>query len=365
MNLRRPITFFIISVMVSISLLLTNCGKSSSAKVGNPAKTAALDSVAVKTTSAQRQDIIIKKTFSGSLEGEEQANIVAKISERITSINVDVGSMVKAGQVLVNLDKTGPSSQYYQAQANFTNAEKNLQRMQAIYDKGAISLQSLDAAQTAYDIAKANLEAARSEVELTSPINGVVTAVNPNVGDLATPGAPLVTVAKISSMKIIFDASEAEVQHLQAGRTVRVYSEFKPGIIAEGRITLISRSADVNSRSFEVRARFPNTADRWFKPGMFCKAEIQLISRRNAVAIPNAAIINEGQDIHVFVVQNDTAYSRQVQTGISDGSVTEIVQGLQPGEQVVTEGINYLKDATPVMIAASNSPANNSLTKKD
>lgn len=360
MNLRIPATFFIILLMVSGSLLLINCGKNNSAEAENSAETSAQDSVAVQTTAAQRQDITIEKTFSGTLEGEEQANIVAKVSERITSINAEVGSMVKAGQVLVNLDKTGASSQYYQAQANFTNAEKNLQRMQAIYDKGAISQQTLDGAQTAYDIAKANLEAARSEVELTSPIDGVVTAVNPNVGDLATPGAPLVTVAKISRMKIIFDASEAEVQHLQAGRAVRVYSEFKPEVIAEGRITLISRSADVNSRSFEVRAQFPNTADRWFKPGMFCKAETQLISRRNTLAIPNAAIINEGQNIHVFVVQNGKAYSRPVQTGISDGTVTEIVQGLQPGEEVVTQGMNYLKDATPVLIAAADNPANDS-----
>lgn len=167
------------------SMLLTGCGKPQGEQKQQNADLNA--TTPVEMAIARREILSAAKQFSGTLEGEEQANIVAKISERITTINVHVGDAVNAGQVLVELDKSGATSQFYQAQAGFNNAKKTYDRMKALYQEGAISQQSLDGAQTAYDVAKANFDAAKSSVELTTPIPGVITAVNINVGDLTTP----------------------------------------------------------------------------------------------------------------------------------------------------------------------------------
>ncbi len=306
--------------------------------------------VPVEVAVAARKTMTVSKTYSGTLEGEEQANIVAKISERITGIGARVGQSVSSGQVMINLDKSGASSQYYQAEANFKNARKTLERMKSLYDEGAISLQTLDGVQTAFDVAGANFEAARSTVELTTPIPGVVTAVNVSTGDLAIPGAVLATVAKINRMKVIFNISENDVPNLALGQRVQVYSETRPDVIVNGQVAQLSKSADVRSRSFEVKALFPNSPDRWFKPGMYCRANVQLSPRQAALVIPNAAIQSDGVTNRVFVVRQGKAFARVVELGVTDGNESEILRGLAEHDTVATVGVTTLKDSAVVSI---------------
>jgi membrane fusion protein, multidrug efflux system len=309
-----------------------------------------LQIVPVEVAVAERRNMSVTKTYSGTLEGEEQANIVAKISERITSIIARVGQAVPTGQVMINLDKSGSSSQYHQAEANFKNAEKTLERMKSLYGEGAISLQSLDGVQTAFDVAKANFEGARSTVDLTTPISGVVTAVNVSNGDMTIPGAVLATVAKISRMKVIFTISENDVPRLALGQKVSVYSDTRSDVVVVGRIVQLSKSADIRSRSFEVKAMFLNTSDRWFKPGMFCKVDVQLPPRAGALAIPSAAIQSDGVISHVYVVHNGRAFRRVVHLGVTDGHDSEILQGLAEFDTVATVGATTVKDSGFVSI---------------
>jgi len=346
--LRRTLTSGIIALTIAT---LTGCGS------GNKEQAEKKDSgmshiVPVQIAVAGHKNLTLIKTFSGSLEGEEQANVVAKISERVTNISVHVGQTVEARQVLLSLDKSGVSSQYFQAEANFKNSEKTLQRMKSLYDEGAISLQTLDGTQTAYDVAKANFDAARSIVELSTPISGVVTAVNVSVGDLATPGGVLVTVARIGNMKVIFSINETDVTSLAIGQKLDVYSEARPDVIRQGKIVQLSKSADVGSRTFEVKALFPNTADSWFKPGMFCKASVQLSPRENALVIPANAIQNDGETNHVYRLRGGQSYVQKVNLGITDGDNTEVLQGLNPGDTVATVGMNNLKDSSLVKVVS-------------
>ncbi len=306
--------------------------------------------VPVEVALAQRKNLSVAKTYSGTLEGEEQANIVAKISERITGINAHVGQTIPAGQVMITLDKSGASSQYFQAQANFKNAEKTLDRMKSLYNEGAISLQSLDEVQTAFDVAKANFDAARSTVELTTPIPGVVTAVNVNNGDLAVPGSVLATVAKVNRMKVIFNISENDVPNVALGQKVQVYSETRPDAMVNGEIAQLSKSADVLSRSFEVKAIFSNTPDKWFKPGMFCRVNVQLTPRQGALVVPNAAIQSDGVTTRVFVVRDGRAFARAVQLGVTDGNESEVLRGLADRDTVATVGVTTVKDSGYVTV---------------
>lgn len=341
---RRTLTAGILLALSALACL--GCG---SAEKEQAAASGASDRsrqiVPVEVAVAQRKNLSVTKSYSGTLEGEEQANIVAKISERIIRIHARVGQAVTAGQVMISLDKSGASSQYYQAEANFKNAQKTLERMKSLYEEGAISLQSLDGAQTAFDVAKANFDAARSTVELTTPIPGVVTAITVSNGDLALPGAVLATVAKINRMKVIFDISENDVPNLTIGQKVQVYSETRPDVVVTGEIAQLSKSADVRSRSFEVKAMFPNTRDGWFKPGMFCRANVRLAPRRGTLVIPNAAIQSDGVTSRVFVVRGGRAFERMVQLGVTDGNESEILQGLAEHDTVATIGVTTVKDS--------------------
>ena len=112
--------------------------------------------------------------------------------------------------------------------------------------------------------------------DLTTPIAGVVTAVNVSLGDLTTPGEVLVTVANIDRMKVTISLNENDVTNVALGQEAVIYSEAKPDAKVRGKVIQLSKSADVRSRSFDVKALFPNTADRWFKPGMFVKVTLNV-----------------------------------------------------------------------------------------
>ncbi|HQT90446.1 MAG TPA: efflux RND transporter periplasmic adaptor subunit [Candidatus Kryptobacter bacterium] len=330
-------------------VLLAGCGKSPNAEKQEGRLSYA--TVPVEIAVVHRQNLSVTKQFSGTLEGEEQANVVAKISERITAINVHVGDPVKAGQVLVALDRSGATSQYYQAQAGFNNAQKTYERMKALYNEGAISQQTLDGAQTAYDVAKANFNAARSSVELTTPIPGVVTAVNVSVGDLTMPGSVLITVAKIGKMKVDFDVNETDLGSLSVGHKVEVYSEARPDVRITGEIVQLSKSADIRSRTFQMKALFDNTPDNWFRPGMFCRVNVPIASPAKTLVVPAAAIQSDGVTSRVFIVRNGRSFQRAVTTGLTDGKMFEILDGLEERDTVITTGATSARDSGYVSIA--------------
>lgn len=330
--------------------LLAGCGSHKSDSTQDEAERAKI-TVPVDVAAVQKGALSVARTYSATLEGQEQANIVPKISERVAGVLVQVGTTVPANRLILTLDKAGASSQFYQAEANYRNAGKSLERMKSLYAEGAVSLQTLDATQTAYDVAHANYVAARSMVELTTPIAGVVTAVNANVGDLATPGAMLATVAKIDRMKAIFNLNETDVTTLAIGQKVGISSEARPDLTLQGSIVQISRSADVRSRSFEVKAMFTNTPDRWFRPGMFAKVQLQVRTGEGVLTVPNLAIQTDGVTSKVFVVKDGRAYQRAVDAGMSDGERTVILKGVLPTDSVATVGINNVRDGSYVIVA--------------
>jgi RND family efflux transporter MFP subunit len=339
------------AAIIALMFLLAGCGSEESepgqsADGPDPRITVPVDVAAV-----QKGTLSVERSYSASLEGQEQANIVPKISERIAAVHARVGMAVRANAQMVTLDRAGASSQFYQAEAAFKNAEKSLERMKSLYAEGAVSLQTLDGTQTAYDVARANYVAARSVVELTTPISGVVTAVNVNIGDLAMPGVALATVAKIDRMKAIFNLNESDVTTLAIGQKVRISSEARPDLTVEGSIVQISRSADVRSRSFEVKAMFPNTKDRWFRPGMFAKVRLMVSSGASTLMVPNIAIQTDGLTSKVFVVKDGRAYQRTVDVGMSDGQRTEIRGGIGATDSVATVGINNVRDSSYVTVA--------------
>ena len=339
MNTKKTTLISILSVL--ILLLIAGCSnKKAEEKLQE--NEVLNQTVPVNVTVVRQQSLSEDKTYSGSLEGIEQSNIVSKIAERIVKINKQVDSYVNQGETVIELDKTGPSSQFLQAQANFVNSEKSLKRMQALLDAGAVSQQQLDQAQTVYDIAKANFEAAKSTVVLTSPISGVITNINVNEGDWVNPGMEMATIAKIDRMIIKFFVNENEIQDLRQGDKVTVWSESKPDLKIRGTITEISKSASSDSRTFQVKAEFPNTKDRWFKPGMFVKAKATLATKKDVVVVPNESIIHIDNKEVVYIIKNGKAVEKDIKTGMTNGNFSEVMNGMNAGDSLITAGMENI-----------------------
>ena len=330
-------------------IVIQSCGEKPEENTSD--KTTYTDTVSVETYSVEAKELTLSKTFSGTLEGEEQANIIAKIPERILIINAKVGDYVKAGDILFELDKSGAQSQFYQAQASFLNAQKNLARMQNLIKAGAVSQQAFDAAETQYEVAKANFDAAKSTVEITSPISGIVTAINVNIGDLANPQFPMATVANIGRMKAVFNVGEVDLSSFFVGQLAQIYSDMNPEIIQNGKIIQLSNSANIQSRTFEMQAMFSNTQDKWFKPGMFCRVIVNMKTKKDALVIPLASIIKENRIDGVYIINDGIAHFKSITAGINDGKFVEVLSGLKSGDEIVTLGMNNLKDGTVVIVS--------------
>lgn len=342
-------SFIILLTISALTIVSTGCNKKEETK--EPLNFRDNDTVAVKVIAASINDIQITKTFSGTLEGKEQANVFSKIPERIVSLPIKVGSTVSKGSLIIGLDKSGSSSQYFQAQAAFQNAGKDLERMKSLLQEGAISQQMLDGVTTQYNVAKANFNAARNAVELTAPISGIVTALNVNVGDIAQPGAILVTIASMSGMKSVFNVGEADLTGLKNGLLCEIYSDLKPDLKVKGKVTSINTSADITSRTFKIEAEFLNTSDKFFKPGMFSRNNLQLKNQKGTVSVPNEAIVFDNNRTVVYVVDNkNVSHQREIKVGITDSKMTEILTGLSKDEIVVTLGMNNLKEGKVVFI---------------
>jgi membrane fusion protein (multidrug efflux system) len=337
---------FIVGLALSI---IQSCGENP--KENTTDKTSYTDTVSVETYSVETKELTISKTFSGTLEGEDQANIIAKIAERIMNINARVGDYVKAGDILVELDKSGAQSQFYQAQAAYLNAQKNLARMQNLIKVGAVSQQAFDATETQYEVSKANFDAARSTVEITSPLSGIVTALNVNIGDLANPQFPMATVANIGRMKAVFNVGEVDLPSFYVGQPAQIYSDMNPEVIQTGKISKLSKSANVQSRTFEIEAMFTNTQDKWFKPGMFCRVNVNMKTKKDALVIPLASIIKENRIDGVYVITDGSVLFTPVTVGINDDKFAEVLSGLKVGDNIVTLGMNNLKDGTVVIVS--------------
>lgn len=347
--INNPIKLLSIAIIFFSLIVIQACGEKPEDTTSID-KTTYVDTVSVEAQLIGIKEITISKTFSGTLEGEDQANIIAKIPERIMKVNVKVGEYVKAGNVLFELDKGGASSQFYQAQAAYLNAKKNYERMQNLLKEGAISQQTFDGVQTLYEVAKANFDAARSTVEITSPISGVVTSINVNIGDLANPQMPMATIANIGRMKAKFNVGESDVPSFYVGQSVQIYSEMNPDVIQAGKINQLSKSANIQSRTFEMQALFSNTQDRWFKPGMFCRVNVKMKTKNNSLVVPFNAIVKENNSDGIYLINEDKAYFKSITTGISDGKFIEVISGLKTGDRIVTVGMNNLKDGTVVMV---------------
>ena len=342
---------FIIMLLSAASvMILQSCGEKPK-ETDTKDKTSYVDTISVEAKIVEVKELSLTKTFSGTLEGEEQANIIAKIPERIMKLNVRVGDYVKSGKILFELDKGGASSQFYQAQAAFLNAEKNFVRMQNLLKEGAISQQAFEQVETGFEVAKANFDAARSTVEITSPISGVVTSIDVNIGDLANPQMPLATVANIGRMKAKFNVGESDVPNFYVGQSAQIFSEMKPDVIQTGKIIQLSNSANVQSRTFEIQAIFSNTKDRWFKPGMFCRVNVNMKTKKDALVIPLAAVVKANNSEGVYLINEDKSFYRSVTTGVTDGNFIEVISGLKAGDKIVTLGMNNLKDGTVVVIS--------------
>lgn len=330
--------------------LAGGCGRRSAATAPAPEQ-----AVPVAVVTAARGPIEEAVTIPGRVVARAEATLSAKIPGRVSAVLVSLGDRVRRGQVLVRLDGADLAAQVEQARAAWEAARNSRERMRLLYAEGAISRQQWEQAELQATQAAAALDAARAALanaSITAPMDGWVTSVSAEVGQIAGPGVPLVTVADTSRLEMEASLTDTQAARIAPGQEVRVEAEAVPGVSVRGSVEAVAPAGDPQRRSFPVRMALLDPPPG-LKAGMFARAVVTLERRDDALLIPVAAALGQGAKRYVFVVEDGKARLRTIVPGISDGVNLEVKSGLRAGERVVVSGQHYLRDGAPVRVNAA------------
>jgi RND family efflux transporter MFP subunit len=281
------------------------------------------------------------------------ASLSAPAPARITTVYVSVGQKVSVGTPLIAFEQTPFIAAAQSAEAALAAAQQAYDRARRLADAGIVPRATVELAAKDLAQAQAAALAARRLAQLAvvrAPLSGVVTKLNASIGASADVNQPLVEVANLAFLDIVFNVSPSDAPHIAPGAAVTLSAgETATGeALGVGRIVSVSATVDSATRSVEVRAQAPPSA-RALRIGETIFGQISLGVRPRAIVVPVAALVPAGDGFQVFVVNADNiALARPVTVGRRNETVAEITSGLAGGERVVTEGAYGVVDSVKV-----------------
>lgn len=323
---------------------------------------------------AAKQDIVNSVTATGTIEPVTSVDVGTQVSGVISKLYVDYNSVVKAGQVIAELDRTNLMSELSSAQASLKSAQSeldyqktNYERYKALYDKGLISANDFEQARLSYVQAQQRTRQQKESVKkaqtnlgyatITSPIDGVVLSKEVEEGQTVASSFSTPTLFKIArdltDMRVIADVDEADIGDVKEGQRVTFTVDAFPDDTFEGQVTQVRQEATTESNvvTYEVVISAPND-DLKLKPGLTANVIIFTMEAKDVLAVPSKALrftpreamLNSDETItdtdakeKVWVKEGSNLKAVAVETGMTNGTLTQITKGLKPGTHVLTE----------------------------
>lgn len=327
----------------------------------------------VGTATVKTADVPVYLTGLGTVTPVTTTTVRARVDGQLVKINFKEGQDVKAGEVLAEIDPrpfqvvvTQAEGQLSRDQALLANSKVDLDRYRKLVEQDSIATQQLDtqkALVSQYEgnvlADRGNLDAARLQLsftKVTAPVSGRIGLRQVDVGNIvhASDTNGIVIVTQLQPIDMVFTIPEANVNRLMnrvvAGATLplEAWDRESRRKLAEGTVLTVDNQIDVSTGTVKVKGRFPNAKYELF-PNQFVNARLLLDVERGAIVVPVAAVQRGAQGFYVYVVNADnTASARNVVTGITQGDVTVIQSGVKPGEIVVVDGTDKLKEGAKI-----------------
>jgi RND family efflux transporter MFP subunit len=300
----------------------------------------------VKVQTVNKQPVEQLTELTGNIEAYKVNYIAPTIPGRIDNILVEVGNRVQKGQLLVQMDRTN----LVQAQLQLANVERELGRVAELFKSGSATQQQFDQLTSHVDVLRETVRNLAENVDLHSPIDGVVTARTFDAKNIFAGAQPILTVMQMVPVKVMVNISEIYFPQVKTGMEVRVKLDVYPDRNFTGRVNIIYPTIDRLSRTFNAEVTIAN-GDMSIRPGMFARVELNF-GTLDHVVVPDVAIIKQpGTNTrYVFTVENGLARRCELQLGRLIGNSYEVIAGIEPGMQVVIAGQSRLLDQTPVKI---------------
>ncbi|WP_425915390.1 efflux RND transporter periplasmic adaptor subunit [Pseudomonas sp. GWSMS-1] len=290
----------------------------------------------------------------GSLRPDESVMIRPEIAGRIAQLHFREGQRIEAGALLVSLDDSIARAEFAQARANLNLAEKNFQRAQMLFKRGASNAQALDEANAEQQAARASLALSQARLDKTrilAPYDGVLglRAVSP--GDYLSEGQDIVNLEVLDPLKVDFRIPQKAVSQIRLKQVIEISLDAYPGERFNGEIFAINPRLDEAGRSQAIRAHISNSEGR-LSPGQFVRVSVILAERPDALVIPEEAVMPVGERLLVNLVVEGKVELREVTLGKRLNGKVEVVSGLQGGETLISAGWQKVRAGAPVRIKA-------------
>jgi membrane fusion protein (multidrug efflux system) len=305
----------------------------------------------VEAEAAKAEHVAQEIIAVGSLRSNESVILSSEIAGRLVKMQFAEGQPVKSGTVLFVIDDSVHRAELDQAEAGLALSQRNHERATELFGRKLISQRERDEAAARLDVDQATVALAKARLAKTriaAPFDGVVglRAVSP--GDYIQPGQPLAPLEQISLLKVDFRLSEAALSRIAVGQTLNLEVDAYPGQVFPGKVYAIDPRLAEETRSIGIRARVPNDKGR-LRPGLFARVRLTIAQRENAILIPEQAIVPQGDKLFVYVIEDGKAAIRPVRVGLRQAGRAEIVEGVRPGELVITAGVQKIGPGSPVM----------------
>lgn len=375
----------LVATAAASMLLLGGCGQDKAADSAEPATTKAqvadteknnehkneqgkvhlsedeMQQANIKVVSIQPQQASEQLVFTANIVANQDriARVSPRVEGRLIKVSANLGDQVKSGQALAVIDsiQVGESrAEYRRAQSELQLAEANFKRSDRLYQEQVVPQRQWLEAKSAYERAQASSRAATEHLRmlgglsgdgastfiLTAPFSGTVIEKDAVLGELAKPDSSLFTVADLDTVWIEADISEKDLGKMSLGVPAMVTVSAFPNEVFQGKVSYISSMFDRQTRTVKARIELPNP-DKKLRIGMFASAKIDLASAREALILPQEAIVLVDGKSTVYLQTDDGFAARAVSTGEQLNNGVIVTDGLEAGDQVVTAGAYTLK----------------------
>lgn len=293
----------------------------------------------------------------GTAQARESIVLTPKVADTIRALRFDSGDRVRRGQVLVEMANVEQAADLAEARASNEAAQEELRRYQELYDRGFASQARLDTVRAAADAAQARMNAGSSRIAdrtIRAPFAGIVGLRTASPGQFMRPGDQIGTLDDISEIKLDFDVPETQIARLVEGVQIIASTTAFPERTFQGTISNVDSRVDPTTRTVRVRAILPN-GDEAIRPGMLMTVRV-LANPREGLAIPEIAILDRADGAHVYrVVTRDGAQSVEevaLRTGQRSDGMAEVLEGLNLGDMVISEGLQSVRPGQPIQLTA-------------
>jgi RND family efflux transporter MFP subunit len=340
-----------------LSLAMAGCAKT---------ETAQEEAMLVRTQTVKMDSFGQSASFSGEVRGRYETQLAFQVGGKIIKRNVELGSVVSPGDVLMEIDAKDirqtvniTAAQAYSAESQLNLAESNLERYRRLYEQGAISRAQFDQFQYTYDAAVAAVRQTSAQYTqganqlgystLLSDGAGVISAINAEAGQVVSAGQPVLTLVRGGEREVEINIPENRIEELRKAAQIHVEFWALPSVTAEGKVREISPVADKVTRTYKVRISLTNPP-AGMNLGMTAKVTVVNAGVKQTVYIPLSALYQTDQAPGVWVINDGMATLRSVKVGAFGDAQIQVLEGLRNGDVIITAGVHKLREGQKVRI---------------